>query len=227
MEACLEADEEVQVARPVATPQHGSKASPGAEEAMSEDDLTLALASAFQKQMGGTGLDDEITDPYCQNDEWCKETMADSPDSFQMDQRFLQQDRCPDSGSSYFAGHVAESPGINGQPEVPDVVSTSTVGTQERQPLWKPATVEVPETEPFQSLIPNISDPRAPRPTLGQPHISQEAIRQRAKRIFMPRRDGSLKVSQEIFKEWKAKGKDRKNLEEIFKRCGYHAEAGI
>ena len=135
LEACLEADEEVQVARPVATPQHGSKASPGAEEAMSEDDLTLALASAFQKQMGGTGLDDEITDPYCQNDEWCKETMVDSPDSFQMDQRFLQQDRCPDSGSSYFAGHVAESPGINGQPEVPDVVSTSTVGTQERQPL--------------------------------------------------------------------------------------------
>lgn len=211
MEACLQADEEVPNPRPVATPQHGSKASPGSEDQILDE-----------------GLDGEVlSDPYCQSDD-CKETLVDSPDSLERDLRFLQQDRCPDWDSSYFAGYVAESQGsTNGQLGVPDVVSTSTVGTQQQQPLLKPAPVEVPETEPFQNIIPSITDPKAPRPKLGEPHISQEAIRQRAKRIFMPRADGSLKVSQEIFKEWKAKGPDRKNLEEIFKRCGYNAEAGI
>lgn len=217
MEACLAADE-VPTPRPVATPQQEPKASPGAD-ASSENEKT------------GDGEVAVPVDPYFQNENWCSETMVDSPHSIHIDSSpsgFLLQDRCPDWDSSYFAGHVAESQeGTNGQPSVPDRVSTSTVGTQEKQPLLKPVPVEVPEAEPFEGLIPNITDPKAPRPALGEPQISQEAIRQRAKRIFLPRRDGSLKVSQEIFKEWKGRGKDRKNLEEIFKRCGYNAEAGI
>lgn len=129
----------------------------------------------------------------------------------------------------------------------PGSATTSLDGTQQAQPVVQPLGPgdapapyggtdqkpphenkskpphEIASGEPFEH-VPDIKDAQAPRPVLGQPHISEEAIRQRAKRIFMPRRDGSLKVSQEIFKEWKAKGKERKNLEEIFKRCGYNAE---
>ena len=141
-----------------------------------------------------------------------------------------------------------EVPEVESPIEVsPGSATTSLDGTQQAQPLVQPLGPgdapapyggtdqkpphEIPsksphgitDADPFEH-VPDVKDARAPRPVLGQPHISEEAIRQRAKRIFMPRRDGSLKVSQEIFKEWKAKGKERKNLEEIFKRCGYNAE---
>lgn len=71
------------------------------------------------------------------------------------------------------------------------------------------------------SEIPNIDDKNAPRFAVDQHHISQNAIKQRAKRIFTKRVDGSMKVSETIFNEWKGKGKARKNLEQIFKSVGY------
>ena len=93
-------------------------------------------------------------------------------------------------------------------------------GTQSVQPV----------AEPFAELglkdddIPDLSDAFAPRFHPGEHHLSQEAIRSRAKRIFTPRIDGSKKVSDEIWNDWKAKGKRRSLLQDIFKQCGYDPE---
>ena len=76
-------------------------------------------------------------------------------------------------------------------------------------------------------LIPALNDTKAPKPHVGQHDISPEAVKQRAKRIFTPRADGSLKVSQQIFDEWKGKGPRRRNLEMIFKQCGYDPEPSL
>ena len=83
--------------------------------------------------------------------------------------------------------------------------------------------VPAPEVAPNAegSEIPSVADKSAPRFRVGDHHISQRAIKQRANRIFTPRADGSLKVSKEIFDEWKQKGRARRTLEEIFKQCGY------
>lgn len=80
--------------------------------------------------------------------------------------------------------------------------------------------------EPFgDDDIPDIANDSAPRFKKGEHHLSENAIRCRARRIFTPRVDGSLKVSETIFAEWRSKGQPRKNLEQIFKQCGYDAEA--
>ena len=99
--------------------------------------------------------------------------------------------------------------------------SLSEDGTQKQQPV-------IPENEPFDDgnwdQIPDILDASAPKPKLGEHHLSAEAIRSRTKRIFTPRADGSRKVSDEIWNDWKAKGSRKKLLEDIFKRCGYDSE---
>ena len=58
-------------------------------------------------------------------------------------------------------------------------------------------------------------------------HLSENAVRCRARRVFTPRVDGSKKVSETVFKEWHSKGQPRKNLEQIFKQCGYDPESFI
>lgn len=78
-----------------------------------------------------------------------------------------------------------------------------------------------PETSDEETEVPDIQDQSAPRFGVGEHHISQNAIKQRAKRIFTKRVDGSMKVSETIFNEWKGKGQARKNLEQIFKSVGY------
>lgn len=106
-------------------------------------------------------------------------------------------------------------------------------GSVASQPLVTPASASqmaagLPDASevwgPDGQPIPELGDVSAPKPRLGEHHISPEAIRQRAKRVFTPRADGSLKVSQKIFDEWKGRGKARKNLEEIFKQCGYDVD---
>lgn len=88
-------------------------------------------------------------------------------------------------------------------------------------------TMHVPEPmEPFEDTleIPDIQDALAPKFRVGEHHLSPEAIRSRARRIFTPRSDGSKKVSDEIWSDWRSKGSKRKLLEDIFKRCGYDPE---
>ena len=73
--------------------------------------------------------------------------------------------------------------------------------------------------------VPDINNTEAPRLQKGEHHLTPNAIRCRARRIMTPRVDGSLKVSETIFREWHQKGQPRKNLEEIFKQCGYDPES--
>ena len=83
------------------------------------------------------------------------------------------------------------------------------------------------EAEPFEAdwdEIPDISDALAPRFKTHEHHLTPEAIRSRSKRIFTKRADGSKKVSDEIWNDWKSKGNKRRLLEDIFKRCGYDPE---
>ena len=75
------------------------------------------------------------------------------------------------------------------------------------------------------SEIPEYGNMNAPKYEKYEHHLSENAIRCRARRIFTPRVDGSKKVSETVFKEWHSKGQPRKNLEQIFKQCGYDPES--
>ena len=88
----------------------------------------------------------------------------------------------------------------------------------------KPGPVKNESVTPERTTaIPDVKDGTAPRPQVGVPTLSPDAIRSRARRVFTPRANGSLKVSDAIFKEWNRKGSvERKNLEMIFAQCGYN-----
>lgn len=73
--------------------------------------------------------------------------------------------------------------------------------------------------------VPDIADKTAPRFRKGQHHITPNAIRCRARRIFTPRANGTYKVSDDIYNEWHGKGQPRKNLEDIFRSCGYDPDS--
>lgn len=71
---------------------------------------------------------------------------------------------------------------------------------------------------------PVLGDPRAKAPTLGAHTLSKNAIKCRARRIFKPRSNGTLKVSEVIYNEWHHGGEPRKSLETIFRQCGYNVD---
>ena len=73
--------------------------------------------------------------------------------------------------------------------------------------------------------IPEYGNTHAPKFEKHEHHLSENAVRCRARRVFTPRVDGSKKVSETVFKEWHSKGQPRKNLEQIFKQCGYDPES--
>ena len=85
----------------------------------------------------------------------------------------------------------------------------------------QPVTPTEQELTEAETEVPSVNDPEAPRFKSNEHHISENAVRQRAKRIFTKRCDGSMKVSETIWNEWRGKGQPRKNLEQIFKSCGY------
>ena len=84
--------------------------------------------------------------------------------------------------------------------------------------------MECPTPTEFGDEAPSVGDLTAPKFKPGEHHISDNAIKMRTKRIFTKRVDGSMKVSETIYNEWKGKGQARKNLEQIFKQCGYDAD---
>lgn len=107
----------------------------------------------------------------------------------------------------------------------PASVSSSN-GTVQGQPV-------IPQSEPepfqkgldFEAEIPDIRDALAPRYHAGEPQLTESAIRGRARRIFEKRADGSKKVSEEVWNDWKSRGPAQRLLKEIFKRCGYDPDA--
>ena len=210
LEAMLENDEDLPTARPVASPQ--------------------SAADTVPAELGG---DQQKTQPI-DLDEDIAETVVETPataNKGEDSQFWLDRQRTPPFTTpvSNQKDSKMYSPPI---PEVAKASVVSEIGSVEHQPVLVPRplgpTPHDSTPEPFSDVetIPDLADKTAPRFKAGEPQISAEAVRQRAKRIFMPRKDGSLKVSQEIFKEWKSKGKERKTLEEIFKRCGYSPDTG-
>ena len=116
-------------------------------------------------------------------------------------------------------------------PRVPSSRVPSPVISQSGTLTSQPAITEpeIPTPEPFQDLeglgiIPDVRDKAAPRFKPGQHTLSAEAIRSRSNRIFSKRADGSKKVSDEIWNDWKSKGPKKQLLEDIFRRCGYDPE---
>lgn len=75
------------------------------------------------------------------------------------------------------------------------------------------------------SEVPDMDNVDAPRFAKHEHHLTPNAIRCRARRVFTPRVDVSKKVSETIFKEWHGRGQPRKDLETIFKQCGYDPES--
>lgn len=120
-------------------------------------------------------------------------------------------DRQPDSA-------LPEEPSpSNGAPK------QNSDGTQSMQPVgYQPE----PLMEGLEE-IPDIRDAFAPTFSPSEHHLTDSAIRSRAKRIFTPRVDGSKKVSDEIWNDWKAGGSKRRLLQDIFKQCGYDPETWL
>ena len=117
----------------------------------------------------------------------------------------------------------------------PAIAAEAAVPLQDRQDLREAESHETSNGDEFAAPedgpdgirsyglneIPDMDDLSAPKPKVGEPTLSAEAIRSRARRIFTKRANGELKVSKEIFDEWHRKGSERKNLETIFQQCGY------
>ena len=229
----LEADERQQPARPVASPQAVAQALPvpngeGVQDAQPK--VVIDLDGGEGEEFPDTTVD---TPPP-----------PDTPAPIEGLDTQLVHDRLPSPPYTPLGSdsNVGSKPNTSNSASPASATVVSEPGLQEVQPVVGPlATLPKTATEPAQgatphdatpepfspySEVPDIKDTKAPRFRPGEAQISAEAIRQRAKRIFMPRRDGSLKVSQEIFREWKSKGKERKTLEEIFKRCGYNSDTG-
>lgn len=116
-------------------------------------------------------------------------------------------------------------PGLDSPNYSPSLGSLGSQASLDGTVQYQPQVPEF-QPEPFEGDdgIPDIRDALAGRPQVGEHHLSPEAIRSRTKRIFTPRADGSKKVSEEIWNDWKAKGPRKKLLEDIFKRCGYDPE---
>ena len=105
------------------------------------------------------------------------------------------------------------------------VESQQCLGGGLANPVGGTPEVECPTpTELGDEETPWVGDLTAPKFKIGEHHISDNAIKMRTKRIFTKRVDGSMKVSETIYNEWKGKGQARKNLEQIFKQCGYDAD---
>ena len=222
----LEADECQEPARPVASPQAVVQA------------LPVPKGEGVQDARPKMVVDLDKEDP-----EEFPDTMVDTPAPTESLDTHLVHDRLPSPPYTPLGSdsNLESKPDTSNSGSPASATIVSEPGLQEVQPVVDPlAALPKTATEPPQGVtphdatpepfspheIPDIKDSKAPRFRPGEPQISAEAIRQRAKRIFMPRRDGSLKVSQEIFREWKSKGKERKTLEEIFKRCGYNSDTG-
>lgn len=105
------------------------------------------------------------------------------------------------------------------QREIPTPSAEKNVdGTITTQPVAEPL---IDGLELNWDDIPDLTDALAPKPVLGQQHLTPEAIRSRSRRIFTKRGDGTKKVSDEIWNDWHSKGSKKKLLEDIFKQCGY------
>ena len=77
------------------------------------------------------------------------------------------------------------------------------------------------DEEPSDVDIPDLGDRTAETPVPGKIRISDEAIKARMRRIMTPAASGTLKVSQDIVKKWKSKGKARASLEALFQSVGF------
>ena len=125
-------------------------------------------------------------------------------------------------------GYPTPSPTVSKVP--PAAAASSSMNTQGNH---KPATPKTPNKKrPTEALetaepeaegleVPDLHDTSAAKPKLGVPQISPQAMRMRSQRVFTPRTNGTLKVSQQIFDEWHSKGPRRTMLEGIFAQCGY------
>ncbi len=139
-------------------------------------------------------------------------TFESSPAPTMMDS--TEKDRGGDKGDGSFPQTLPQ--------ESQEVVApVPPLEVPKKQPSPESPTLVTSDTSDEDSEIPDIQDQTAPRFGLDEHHISPNAIKQRAKRMFTKRVDGSMKVSETIFNEWKGKGQARKNLEQIFKSVGY------
>ncbi|CAE7894099.1 unnamed protein product, partial [Symbiodinium necroappetens] len=72
-----------------------------------------------------------------------------------------------------------------------------------------------------------MNDPTALKPVVGEPQLSHKAIEMRSQRMFKRRANGSLKVSEVVFKEWHEKGARRTLLETIFRQATFISEVDV
>eukprot|EP00435_Cladocopium_sp_Y103_P031764 s1326_g8.t1 len=187
----------------VASPQHSLQASPSPK------------APEGSVENSGGDSDEEFISKAMQNVGNQKQDSRDDPPAVSpraplrltKSQEENLHDRLPESfeRSPYYA---SDDGSLKEQPMIPEGIP---------EPFEK-------IHEPDWDQIPDVQDALAPKFRVQEHHLSPEAIRSRTKRIFTPRADGSKKVSDEIWNDWKAKGSRRKLLEDIFKRCGYDPE---
>ena len=72
------------------------------------------------------------------------------------------------------------------------------------------------------SDVPDLGDGSAPRPSSKNLRITEAAADARLRRTMAPSlRDGSYKVSTEVYKQYRKGGKSKKSLMKLCETCGY------
>lgn len=80
--------------------------------------------------------------------------------------------------------------------------------------------------EPQDAEIPDVGDKSVPQPVPGAIRISEQAMQARMRRLMQPSINGTFKVSEEIVKKWKSRGKARTSLESLFQSVGFNKDMG-
>ena len=91
-------------------------------------------------------------------------------------------------------------------------------------PVFSDEDAETPVPTPVSQKEVPVLGAIAPAPPKNAPSLSTSAIKNRLRRVFEPRADGSFKVPQRFVEEFRKKGTNRTNLEHILASCGYSAD---
>ena len=135
-------------------------------------------------------------------------------------------------------GFNGENPGVPVEPLNAEAVSPGQVScgssaiTPTQQEGTPRVTLDLEEDEEEtggdleSSKIPSVLDKSAERPVAGKVRLSVSAINGRLRRVMAPNMNGDYKVSEQMRKDFSAKGTPaRKQIELIFQMCGYSPDA--
>ena len=111
---------------------------------------------------------------------------------------------------------------VEAQPDEPEPPQAEAGrGEDHPEPVFRPKANAATQCSSDESEIPDLNDHSAQKPVPGKIRISEAAMQARLRRIMTPSVNGGHKISESIVKQWKARGKGRDSLEQLFQSVGY------